>query len=210
MSFMDLIRRPSRERKLKEKGMMTGSPDPVPLRKKLKSIYAEAYEKEKEKLRDERTEAKQKRKEYKIKRAGERARRDARNPLYRRIAKRMGAASIKAIDIGASQVGKEMGKLAAQHHQVQKEKQKAGREEFLKLTRKREKEAVRAKFKKQHPKRDLPGAGDLPDIGLSGFDPLGLKKSSKKSGMNILGSGGNYFGSNKKKKKKSDGFEGLL
>lgn len=213
MSFMDIIRKPFQEKKLKKSGMMTGSVDP----ETPGSAYKKAYEEEKRQYKEEKREAKKRRAEYRLERAAEKARRDVRNPLYKRLAQKAGAVTKEAISTGAAQIGREMGRRKAEKEVITKEKRKAQMSELTKIAVKKEIAKVKAKppgfFGGQRPKLGE-GMGDI--LGTQGpskrnpildLKPLG---SSKQKSTSLLG-GGDLLGLDKKKsRKKSDFFEGLL
>lgn len=196
---------------MKKSGMMSGTPDPGTS----KSVYKEAYDKEKRMLIEERKEAKEKREESKIRRAAEKAKRDVRNPLYKRIAKKAGAITKEAASAAAVQIGKEVARRQTESELVSKARRKARTGELIKQVAKQERAKVSRRFGEisSRPRLDE-GMGDI--LGMQGkstrnsiteMRPLG---SSKQKPTPILG-GGDLLGLGKKKsKKKPDYFGGLL
>ncbi len=186
MSFMDRIRgqfKEAKEQKAKEK-----------------SAYQIAYEKEKKLLQEERAAAKEERKKQRIARAAAKAKRDIRNPLYRRLAKKVGATTQKAIDSAAAEIGRQAARKQAEKDIIEKAGRKARFGELAKIAAKQAKEKTRANLPKalrERPRTDIFGGagmnplnsgGDMNPLGsskqrgslLSDFNPLGSSKSSGK------------------------------
>ena len=197
MSFMDRIRgqfKEAKEQKSKEK-----------------TSYQSAYEKEKRLLQEERAAAKEERKKQKITRAAAKAKRDVRNPFYRRLAKKVGATTKQAIDSAAAEIGKQAARNQAEKDVIEKSRRKARFGELSKIAAKQEKAKVNANLPmtlREKPRIDLFGGENMNPLNSgSDMNPLG---SSKQSG-NLL-SDFNPLGSSKsssKKSKKYSLFDGL-
>jgi hypothetical protein len=220
MSFMDTIRgklKESKEQKSKEK-----------------SAYQSAYEEEKKVLQGERIAEREKREKQRVERARVKAQRDVRNPLYRRLAKKVGATTQQAIDSAAVQIGKQVARKREEIELVETARRKAGFDEITKIAAKQERAKIRAappsaffpfgvspdilrektksrKGKKQSNSRPVEGDnlfGTMNPLS-SGTDmnPLGLsgQRGNLLSNFNPLSSSG----SSDKKEKKYSLFDGL-
>ena len=197
MSFMDRIRgqfKESKEQKTKEK-----------------SAYQAAYEKEKKLLQEERAAAKEERKKQKITRAATKAKRDVRNPLYRRLAKKVGAITKQQIDSAAAEIGKQAARKRTEKDVIEKATRKARFGELAKIAAKQEKERVRTNLPtalREKPRINLFGGENMNPLNSgSDMNPLGSSKQ-KESLINSFNPLGSSKSSGKKSKKYSilDGF----
>jgi len=212
MSFMDTIRgklKESKEQKVKEK-----------------SAYKSAYEEEKKLLQEERVAAKQEREKQKVERARVKAQRDVRNPLYRRLAKKVGATTLQAIDSTAAQIGRQVARKREEIELVETARRKAGFDEITKIAGRQERAKIRSappvaffpfgvlpealtektrlrKSKKGKKQENVSGTMNPLSSGTD-LNPLGSSKGNLLGNFNPLSSG-----SSNKKEKKYSLFDGL-
>lgn len=197
MSFMDRIRgqfKESKEQKAKEK-----------------SSYQAAYEEEKRLLKEEIATAKEERRKQRIARAAAKAKRDVRNPLYRRLAKKIGATTQKAIDSAAAEIGRQAARKQAEKDVIEKAGRKARFGELAKIAAKQAKAKTRANLPmalREKPRIDLFGGENMNPLNSgSDMNPLGSSKQ-KESLLSDFNPLGTSRSSGKKSKKYSilDGF----
>lgn len=193
MSFIDAIKGKFSESKEKKE--------------KEKSAYQLAYEQEKKLLKEERE-------KQRIERAKQKAKRDVRNPLYRRMAKKLGASTKQAIDKYAAEIGKQAARKKVESDIIEKSRRKARYSEIAKMAAKQEKARINASppmgLREKRSPVDLFGSESMNPLGPgSGMDMNPLGESKK--GNNMFGNFnplGTSISSNKKEKKFSL-FDGL-
>ena len=195
MSFMDRIRgqfKESKEQKAKEK-----------------TSYQSAYEEEKRLLKEEQTAAKEERKKQKITRAAAKAKRDVRNPLYRRLAKKVGATTKRAINSAAAEIGKQAARKQVEKDIIEKAGRKARFGELAKIAAKQAKAKTRANLPitlREKPGMNLfSGESMNPLNSGSNMNPLGSSKGNLLGDFNPLGTSK----SSGKKSKKYSILDGL-
>ena len=182
-------------------------------KEKEKTAYQTAYEKEKKLLQEERATAKEERKKQKITRAAAKARKDVRNPLYRRLAKKIGATTKQAIDSAAAEIGRQAARKQAEKDIIEKTRRKIRFSEITKIAAKQEKARIRAEppmmLREKPRSMDLFGGANMNPLNSgSNMNPLG---SPKKKGnlLNDFNPLGNSSGSSGKKSKKYSILDGL-
>lgn len=153
-----------------------------------KSTYEIAYEAEKKKIKEEMIASKQSRADERLKRAATKAAQDARNPMYKRIAKKVGASGKAAIGAVAADIGKRKAQSDYEKDMIGKARRTARMTEMSKIAAHQEREKVRAKM--QPGKSSQPDFfGDSRNDGMLDIPKMDLNiggSKKKKSKMNFL------------------------